>query len=186
MMRRAFVELAAWFALATVLPAAGSAAVAGTAGTAQPQTVAASGEDGGPVILTVTGLDPKRFAQGNATFDLKSLEALGPVQVATSTIWTEGKHTFTGVPLKALARSLQLDKETVSLHALNDYAAEMPLSEAEDAAPILAYMMDGAPMSVRDKGPIWVIYPYDADASYRSDTAFARSVWQLDRIDVLR
>ena len=41
-------------------------------------------------------------------------------------------------------------------------------------------------MSVREKGPIWVIYPYDHDADYRTDTIFSRSIWQLDRIDVLR
>lgn len=176
MSRRALIAFGAWLAITSACPDAWAAAVASPVAS----TVT------GPVILTVTGLDPAQFADGRAEFDLTSLAAMGPVQITTSSIWTDGKHTYTGVPLKSLARSLHLDSQTVSLHAINDYTAEIPLSEAEDAAPILAYLMDGAPMSVRDKGPIWVIYPYDANASYRSDTTFARSVWQLDRIDVLR
>ena len=41
-------------------------------------------------------------------------------------------------------------------------------------------------MSVRDKGPVWVLYPFDAGAEYRTDLIYERSIWQLDRIDVLR
>ena len=41
-------------------------------------------------------------------------------------------------------------------------------------------------MTLRDKGPLWLVYPYDADTAYQSEVIYARSVWQLDRIEVLR
>lgn len=200
MARRVVFALAAWVAIATHGFAGGSStATTGPGSLATPAVSAPvhvqvpthnAGQTrtkvSGVVILTVTGLDPKAFPGGTVAFDRKTLEVMGPVKIVTSTIWTDGQHTFTGVPLKSLARALNLTSETVSLHGLNDYAVEMPLSEAEDDAPILAYLMDGVPMSVRDKGPIWIVYPYDKDPAYRSETAFARSVWQLDRIDVLR
>jgi hypothetical protein len=53
----------------------------------------------------------------------------------------------------------------------------------EDAA-LIAYAMDGKEMSVRYKGPLWIVYPYDSNANYRTEITYARSVWQLDRIDV--
>lgn len=140
----------------------------------------------GPVILTVTGLPLADHPDGEAIFDLPILEALGQTKIETTSIWTDGKHVFTGVPLAALVHLLKIEGTNLRLHALNDYAADIPAAEVEDNAPILAYEMDGAPMPVRDKGPIWVIYPYDADARYRTDTSFTRSVWELDRIDVLR
>ena len=140
----------------------------------------------GPVLLTVTGLDPAIYPTGKAEFDLAMLQALGVENITTTSIWTEGPHDFTGVPLQALTAYLQIDAGTLSLHALNDYAVKMPADATEPTAPILAYKMDGALMPVRDKGPIWVIYPYDADTRYRTDTIFSRSIWQLDRIDVLR
>ncbi|MGV8986595.1 MAG: molybdopterin-dependent oxidoreductase [Cypionkella sp.] len=137
-------------------------------------------------MLTVTGLDPSAYPGGKTTFSLAMLEALGKTTITTSSIWTEGPHVFTGPTLAALLRYLQIKDGTLSLHAINDYAVQMPTKEVEEKAPILAYAMDGAPMPVRDKGPIWVIFPYDLAAHYRTDTSFARSVWQLDRIDVLR
>jgi len=117
-----------------------------------------------------------------------ALDAMGPVTFTTSSIWTDGQHSFTGVPLARLAQVFALDPNSeIILRALNDYEVQMPLAEATPEAPILAYEMDGKPMSVRDKGPIWVVYPYDADPkAYQTVTAFARSVWQLDRIEVAR
>ena len=140
----------------------------------------------GPTILTVTGLDPALHPGGEVAFDLAMLKALPRTTIRTTSIWTDGLHSFSGVPMAALADYLHLPDATVRLHAINDYSVDMPLSETEAEVPVLAYEMDGAPMPVRDKGPIWIIYPYDAGAEYRSDTVYSRSVWQLDRIEVLR
>lgn len=139
----------------------------------------------GPVILTVTGLDAARYPDGMKQFDIEGLRALGQVEISTTSIWTDGKIRFTGVPMKTLTDSLGIDQDELRLHALNAYQVTFPLAEATDHAPVLAYAMDGKPMSVRDKGPIWLIYPYDEAAEYRTDTIFARSIWQLDRIEVL-
>ncbi len=140
----------------------------------------------GPTLLTVTGLDPADHPGGQMAFDLAMLNALPQATIETTSIWTDGLHRFTGVPLAALAGYLHLTHANLRLHALNDYFVDMPLNETEKTAPVLAYQMDGLPMPVRDKGPIWIIYPYDAGARYRSDTIYSRSVWQLDQIEVLR
>ncbi|RYH00603.1 oxidoreductase, partial [Salipiger sp. IMCC34102] len=39
-------------------------------------------------------------------------------------------------------------------------------------------------MQVRDKGPLWIVYPYDDTPEYRSEVIYSRSIWQLDRIEV--
>lgn len=142
----------------------------------------------GPAILTVSGLDEKLFAGGVAEFDIGRLDALGRTEIETTTIWTEGKHRYTGVLLADLLAALGLSGTETQLEfrALNDYAIEFAANEATAEAPLLAYLADGQPMQVRDKGPLWLIYPYDSDASYRTDTIYARSIWQLDRVTVLR
>ena len=48
---------------------------------------------------------------------------------------------------------------------------------------MLAYLMDGKTMSVREKGPLWLIYPFDDNADYRSEETYAHSIWQIARID---
>ena len=51
--------------------------------------------------------------------------------------------------------------------------------------PIIAYRRNGLAMSLREHGPLWIVYPYDAAAEYRSAQAYSHSIWQLDRIAVL-
>jgi hypothetical protein len=140
----------------------------------------------GPVVLTVTGLDPAEFPGGRLELDLPMLRAMGATRITTSTLWTEGSHTYTGVLLKTLAGRIKSGDHALRFHALNDYSIEIPASDATDEAPLLAYEVDGAVMSVRDKGPLWLIYPFDAGVEYRTDTIYSRSIWQLDGIEVQR
>lgn len=137
----------------------------------------------GEVILTVTGAGVTNM-DGAAALDLAMLEEMGATEIETSTIWTEGTQTFEGVPLDVLIDRLEIEGETLSAVAINDYAVEIPTSDAVEGGPIIAYKMNGNPMSVRDKGPLWVIYPYDADAAYQTEVIYSRSIWQLDRLNV--
>lgn len=140
----------------------------------------------GEVLLTVTGLDPAKFPDGKEEFDMPRLEALGAEELKTSTIWTDGVHDFTGVPLKDLLTHLGVTSTEgmLSAVALNDYAVEIPLADAHQDGPLLAYRMDGEAMSVRDKGPLWIVYPYDQDPEYRTEVVYTRSIWQLSRLEV--
>lgn len=139
----------------------------------------------GPVVLTVTGLDQTAFPGGKMEFDLAMLQALGASEITTSSIWTEGAHVYTGVMIKTLAQQIKSGDHALRFHALNDYAVDIPAADTNDVAPMLAYEADHAPMSVRDKGPLWVIYPFDAGAEFRTDTTFSRSIWQVSAIEVL-
>ena len=50
------------------------------------------------------------------------------------------------------------------------------------AWPIIATRFDGNPFSVRENGPLWLIFPYDRDEEFRRDRIYAVSVWQLVQI----
>ncbi|HBR38321.1 MAG TPA: oxidoreductase [Sulfitobacter pontiacus] len=139
----------------------------------------------GDVILTVSGPLETTNVNGTAQFDLEMLEALDATTFETSTIWTEGEHSFIGVSLAVLADWLGLEGDRLRATAINDYAVEIPLTDAVEGGPIVAYRMDGDIMSVRDKGPLWIIYPYDSNADYRTEVVYSRSIWQLDRIKVV-
>lgn len=92
---------------------------------------------------------------------------------------------FTGVPVALLLEELGSSGNTLRASAINDYTIEIPVESLEDTYPILAYEMNGSPMHRRDKGPLWVIYPFDSDEKYRTSQVFSRSIWQLDRIEVI-
>lgn len=166
--------------LAVSVALAGHALLAG-AGHAG-QLPAPSGE----VVLTVTGEVPTANRGAVAEFDLDMLRGLGMTTIRTTTIWTEGVQEFSGPPLAALMEALGVEGGVLLATAINDYQIDIPVSDAAPDGPILAISLNGAPMTVRDKGPVWIVYPYDRDAAYRTETTYSRSIWQLVRLEVRR
>ena len=127
-------------------------------------------------------LQVERQDGSEITLTLEDLDALEQVAFSTTTIWTDGEILFSGVPVRTILTHAGGSGETLRMVALNDYAIEMPIEALEASAPIVATRMDGETMSVRDKGPFWVIYPFDADPDYATETNHSRSVWQLSRL----
>ena len=132
------------------------------------------------VLMTITTQD------GSREYDLAALEALPQTSFKTSTIWTEGEQEFTGVLLSDLLEDAGITEGSVMATAINDYAVEIPVDEIDDIAPIVAYHLNGETMSVRDKGPLWIVYPYDLSVDYQTEINYSRSIWQLDRITLAR
>jgi len=133
----------------------------------------------GDVILTVTGSIGRTSDGSAALFDLAGLKALPSRTITTSTPWTEGTHTYVGVGGTAFVEAIGASGGEALATALNDYQVTIPLEDFGEDHLIIAYEADGEPMSIRDKGPLWVIYPYDDDARYREDAVASRSIWQL-------
>lgn len=138
----------------------------------------------GVVILTVGGAIAVTNSGDTAVFDRSMLEDLGGDVIVTSTVWTNGVSEFEGIRLSTLAEILGVTAGTFVSFALNDYNVEIPVSDASYLEPIIAYKRNGSYLTVRDKGPLWVIYPYDENESARTELIYSRSIWQLDRMVV--
>ncbi|KPA22589.1 Oxidoreductase molybdopterin binding domain protein [Shimia sp. SK013] len=119
-------------------------------------------------------------------FSLETLDNLPQTSFETSTIWTDGVVAFSGVSLSAILDEAGFSGAIVRMSALNDYSVDFPMAEIGKDYPIVATRMNGTEMPVRDKGPYWMVFPYDADPSYRTKTAYARSVWQLSKLLVIK
>lgn len=134
----------------------------------------------GPLLIVdgnITGSTPRSFDR-DALYDLPRTE------FTTSTVWTSGKLQFAGVRLSDLMTEIGATGDTIHVVALNDYAITLPMSDATPDGPIIAYEINGKPMTIRDKGPLWIVYPYDSDERFRTEIIYGRSVWQLVRIEV--
>jgi hypothetical protein len=137
----------------------------------------------GPVVLTVKGEISNTNADDTAQFDMAMLEKLAGRKGEMETPWTTGKVTFEGPLLREILAAVGATGTSLKVRALNDYAADVP---AEDAKldTILATKLDGKPMSIRDKGPLMLVYPFDLDAGLYNEKYFSRSVWQIKEIEV--
>ena len=133
--------------------------------------------DANEILLSIT-----HKGTNSVELDYHALVDLPSLTFKTTTIWTDGIQTFEGVPLKTLLIKAGITEGVVLATAVNDYAVEIPLSDISDTAPIVAYKNNEERMSLRDKGPLWIVYPYDSASEFQSEVVYSRSIWQLDRI----
>jgi hypothetical protein len=68
---------------------------------------------------------------------------------------------------------------TVHLVAANDYSFDIPLGDLTKYDVILAMQADGKRLSIRDKGPIWLMYPLDDFPELQDPKYNLRLIWQL-------
>lgn len=105
-------------------------------------------------------------------------------QIVTSTSVTDGPQTFEGFLIRDLLQYYEADGEVVVARAHNDYQIEIPISDFERFDVIGALSMDGVPLSLRDKGPIWIVYPRDDHPELQDIRYDTRWVWQLVSLHV--
>jgi hypothetical protein len=136
------------------------------------------------VILTVTGAIANTNAPGRADFDLANLEHLGLSKLVTWTPWTEGEIEFEGVLVRRLMAAVGANGTEVHATALNDYDATVPLADFQSYEVLLALRMNGRLMPLRDKGPVWIIYPWSDHPELDDFLTREKSVWQLNALHV--
>ncbi len=138
----------------------------------------------GTVILEISGAIANTNADGKARFDRAALEAMATATLTTSTPWTKGVQQFDGFPLADLLKAVGATGTTIKATALNDYSAILPIEDSVAAGAFMAIRANGAPMSVRDRGPLWIVFPYDTDSRLTTDAYLNRSVWQIKELVV--
>ena len=132
------------------------------------------------IILCISG----QVRGGAVAFDHAALQALPAAVLETSTVVTDGVHRFSGILMRDLLDHVDAKGETVTAIALNDYAVDIPISDFHDFDVILAMRMDGVPLARADKGPLWIVYPRDADLRLQDIRYDYRWVWQLSRLEL--
>lgn len=138
----------------------------------------------GPVILTVTGRIGVMNAESSACFDRTMLESLPQTRIVSYTDWTVGPQQFEGVLLKDLITRIGGGGTEIFARALNKYAAPIPWSDLQDFSILLALRQNGEEMRVRDKGPIWIIYPDSQPSLAHVGLHNDKMVWQLETLEL--
>lgn len=133
-------------------------------------------------ILVVHDADGKAHS-----FTSEAIAALPWAEIHTHTRWAEGNHVFRGPLLTEILKASGITREDLAgkvfvMMALNDFRIEVPISDAWDYGPILAREMNGQIMSVRQKGPLWFVYPRDTFPELQASAYDDRWIWQLSEI----
>src|SRR5690554_3619516 len=100
----------------------------------------------GEVLLVVSGNIERTNVDGEAHFDEAMLRELPCRTIETHTPWTDGPSQFEGPLARALIDTVGTDSQSVRVKALNDFAADVPISDFYNYDVILALDRDGEPM----------------------------------------
>jgi hypothetical protein len=132
------------------------------------------------ILLTLTGaVTDGRVEMTRADFDTMDWHEL-----STSTSVTDDRPEFRGVLMRDILAHAGAKGSNVRATALNDYVVDIPIEDFHRFDVLAALYMDGVPLSRRDKGPVWIVYPRD-DHGVLADIRYdMRWVWQLVALHV--
>lgn len=138
----------------------------------------------GKVLLRISGNISKSNSESGIEIDQAMLDSLPVVTFSTPTPWTEGNSEWSGVRLNEFLDYIGAQSRELHIKALDGYEVDFKNVDLDKYPVIIAYKLNGEYMSVRDLGPLWIMFPF-ADHP-ELDIQFNRSlsVWQLLEIEV--
>lgn len=138
----------------------------------------------GKVVLSIVGNIQFKNAGDRADFDMDMLKALPQHSFTTTTPWYKDTKKFTGPLLRDVLAAAGAQGTTFKAVALNNFKVEIPVADTRQFPVVLAHSMNDKPMLIRDKGPLFIIYPFDSQAELHSARYYGRSAWQLRSLDI--
>jgi len=156
------------FLLSAAIGLAFSAAFAGPLGTPV-----------GKVVLTISGKIGESNSPKGAEFDMAMIEKLPQHSFTTLTPWEKQPIQFTGPLLRDVLAAVKAQGTLIKAMALNDFQSTIPMEDAMKYDMVMALKMNGQPIPVKTKGPLFIVYPYDAKPELRSAVYYERSPWQV-------
>ena len=136
------------------------------------------------VILTVEGMISECNEGAEVRMDRAMIEALPHTQVKTANPWDQESSTYEGFLLRDLMKYVKASGRTATFSALNDYRSDITLSDMDKYDVILAFKRNGQDLPVRDKGPLFVVFPFSDVPELANEARYAQSVWQVNRVAV--
>lgn len=130
------------------------------------------------VILTISN----KSAAAEVQLTEAMLAKMPQKSMTLTTPWYPTAQTFEGPLLRDVLKLADIKSGNITLKALNDYAISIPVSDALQYDVIVARLLNGKPMSVREKGPLFIVYPFHEHEELRKTDYYRRCSWQLRSI----
>lgn len=113
------------------------------------------------------------------------IDSIGWTSLTTKVV-SEGEAVrhVRGVKVDDILQHAGLVGPNLHVVALDGYAVDLPREDFSKYDAIFATEVDGRKLSVRDKGPAWIIYPVSDNNELDDPLYEARSVWQLKTVTV--
>jgi hypothetical protein len=138
-----------------------------------------------PALATAQTVLTVKTNEKAVHFTLEELVAMRHFKVSTTNNFVNEASLFEGPLLRGILQNLNVaPSANLEFLSLNNFSTNVPAIDAFEYDVILALYRDGKAMPVREKGPVWIIYPMDDNPQIQNEIYNDRLVWQLREINV--
>ncbi|HAS6277964.1 TPA: molybdopterin-dependent oxidoreductase [Vibrio vulnificus] len=138
----------------------------------------------GEVLLTISGNIDNRNSPDGFVLDRETLTSFEQVTIQTDNHVVASVYQYQGPRLSDLLSYVGAKGSELIVIAWDDYVATIPIEDVSNYPVILATHENGKVMTIDDKGPLFVVYPFSDNPELRFDLYYNRSVWQVREIKV--
>lgn len=92
---------------------------------------------------------------------------------------------FRGPLLRDVLALVGVNAQTIEISAYDSYYVQIERAYWADYDSILATEREGVTMKIRDKGSLWLIFPWDKHTELRNERFYNLSIWQIKEIKEL-
>ncbi|MFZ4828351.1 MAG: hypothetical protein ACOYLB_13445 [Phototrophicaceae bacterium] len=137
------------------------------------------------VVLTVTGLIGTTNVEDRIEMDTPMLQSMRTVEYTVTDPFEKKEVVYQGILMSDLLDLWQVPAEatTLSVLALDDYQAEVPIEDLRNYPVIYAMQADGVPMPISTRGPAMFVFPYE-HFEFDQQRYNDYWVWQIKSIEV--
>ncbi|WP_022942330.1 molybdopterin-binding oxidoreductase [Psychromonas hadalis] len=119
----------------------------------------------------------------NEFYTLKQLQKLPQHEIKITIPWTDEEHIYKGPYLEDVFSSAGIEGRWLTLYALDHYQVSFNYQRIKKYNPILGLQIDGELLTIRSKGPIWLILPVNEYKELEAAVYNDYMVWQLIKIN---
>ncbi|MEF1289037.1 hypothetical protein [Vibrio sp. M260118] len=148
------------------------------------QSVLALSAPTGEPILWVSGNIAESNSDQGVEFDQAMIDQLQQVTVQTNNHVVEQTVEYKGPTISSILELVKSRGESVRIIAWDDYVVTVPVSDLDKYQVLLATHEAGKRLTIDDKGPFFVVFPFADHAELRNDFYYSLSVWQVREIVV--
>ena len=115
----------------------------------------------------------------NIKLSMADIKALPQHTFFSKSPWYQGRIKMTGPLIRDVLFKYKIKGEIIEAQALDDYKTKIPISDVFKYNIVLAHTSNDFPLTVKTKGPLWVVYPFDDNPELQAYKHYERSIWQL-------
>lgn len=115
----------------------------------------------------------------NASF----LKDYAPYALRMDTPWFASNSLFEGYHFRDILKSFNVSEDrTITVIAYNNYSVDIPVKDIYTYDMILANRHNGVKMTLRNKGPFILLYPFNVRKELATAAYYTKCPWQIKKI----